>query len=77
MPQGAYYVMADISAFAAVDDVSFAHHLVREVGVATVPGSSFFHEKELGRHLIRFCFCKRDETLDEAIKRLKSLRVIV
>jgi aminotransferase len=76
-PAGAYYVMADISAFGANDDVAFARHLVRDLGVATVPGSSFFRDKELGSRFIRFCFCKRDETLDEAVNRLKSLRVIV
>src|SRR3954452_11651865 len=68
-PRGAYYVMAGIGAFGATDDVAFARHLVREIGVATVPGSSFFREKELGRSYIRFCFCKKDETLDEAIAR--------
>ena len=68
--------MADITAFGATDDVAFARHLVRDVGVATVPGSSFFRDKELGRQYIRFCFCKRDETLDEAIERLRKLRVI-
>ncbi len=76
-PHGAYYVMADITAFGATDDVAFARHLVRDFGVATVPGSSFFHDKALGRHYIRFCFCKRDDTLDEAIARLHRLRVIV
>ncbi len=76
-PHGAYYVMADIGAFGVTDDVAFARRLVRETGVATVPGSSFFHDKELGRRFIRFCFCKRDETLDEAIARLRTLRVIV
>lgn len=74
MPQGAYYVMTDISAFGASDDVAFAQHLVRDVGVATVPGSSFFLDKALGRQYIRFCFCKLESTLDEAIKRLKSLQ---
>ena len=69
--------MADIAAFGATDDVAFARHLVREVGVATVPGSSFFHDKELGRRYIRFCFCKQDSTLDLAIERLRKLRVIV
>ena len=69
--------MADIGAFGATDDVAFARHLVRDIGVASVPGSSFFHDKELGRRYIRFCFCKRDETLDEAITRLRKLRVIV
>jgi aminotransferase len=77
LPRGAYYVMADFTAFGALDDVEFARHLVRQVGVATVPGSSFFNQKELGRSYIRFCFCKRDETLDEAIRRLSGLRVLV
>lgn len=76
LPHGAYYVMTDISAFGADNDVDFAHYLVREIGVATVPGSSFFHDKSLGRQFVRFCFCKRDETLDEAINRLRKLRVI-
>src|SRR4051812_16287852 len=73
-PRGAYYGMAGIEAFGAIDDVEFARHLLREVGVATVPGSSFFQDKALGRKYVRFCFCKRTETLDEAGKRLKSLR---
>ena len=76
LPQGAYYVMADITAFGATDDVAFSRHLVRELGVATVPGSSFFHDKALGRQYIRFCFCKRDATLHAAIERLRKLRVI-
>jgi len=76
-PQGAYYIMAGIGPFGAVDDVEFARHLVRNVGVATVPGSSFFQDKELGRGYVRFCFCKRDETLDAAADRLRALRVIV
>ena len=76
-PEGAYYIMAGIGAFGADDDVAFARHLVRDVGVATVPGSSFFQDKALGRPYVRFCFCKRDETLDAAAERLKGLRVIV
>ena len=76
-PAGAYYIMADISAFGATDDVAFAEYLVRDIGVATVPGSSFFRDKELGRQLVRFCFCKRDETLDAAAERLRRLRVVV
>ena len=75
-PQGAYYVMADITAFGATDDVAFSRHLVRDLGVATVPGSSFFHDKALGRQYIRFCFCKRDLTLHTAVERLRKLRVI-
>ena len=59
-PQGAYYIMAGIAAFGATDDVDFARYLVRDIGVATVPGSSFFQDKALGRPYVRFCFCKRD-----------------
>jgi aminotransferase len=72
-PEGAYYVMANADAFGFADDVEFARHLVREVGVATVPGSSFFQDKALGRSYVRFCFCKRDSTLDAAAERLRSL----
>lgn len=75
-PQGAYYVMAATDAFTAADDVTFAQYLVRDIGVATVPGSSFFRNKELGRNYVRFCFCKRDETLDAAAERLRKLRVL-
>ncbi|GAB4270186.1 MAG: aminotransferase class I/II-fold pyridoxal phosphate-dependent enzyme [Deferrisomatales bacterium] len=70
-PQGAYYVMADISGFGADDDTAFALSLTRDAGVAVVPGSSFFSRPELGRGLVRFCFCKREETLDEAARRLR------
>jgi len=74
-PEGAYYVMADASAFAADgDDVAFARRLVREVGVAAVPGSSFFLDQEPDRPYLRFCFCKRDATLAEAARRLARLR---
>ena len=73
-PQGAYYVMARFDAFGFNDDVEFAQYLVREVGVATVPGSSFFRDKELGRGFVRFCFCKKDSTLTAAIDRLQVLQ---
>ena len=76
-PEGAYYIMAGINAFGVLDDVAFTSRLVREIGVAAVPGSSFFHDKDLGRQYIRFCFCKRAETLDAAADRLRALRVIV
>ncbi len=69
-PAGAYYAMADITGFGAKSDVEFARDLVREPGVAVVPGSSFFADPADGRHLIRFCFSKRDETLREAGRRL-------
>jgi aminotransferase len=71
-PDGAYYVMVDISEFGWDDDVAFAEWLAREVGVAGVPGSSFFREPV--RHLIRFHFAKRSETLDAAGARLLHLR---
>ncbi len=68
-PRGAYYVMADISAFGFEDDVQFARHLIEDVGVAAVPGSSFFFHPEEGSKLIRFCFCKKYETLKLADER--------
>jgi aspartate/methionine/tyrosine aminotransferase len=72
-PRGAYYVMTDISAFGYPDDVSFAQYLVKEIGVATVPGSSFYNDPRDGARQVRFAFCKRDETLDEAARRLRKL----
>jgi aminotransferase len=75
-PEGAYYIMAGIAAFGDDDDIEFARYLVQDVGVATVPGSSFFQDKALGRPFVRFCFCKRDQTLDEAAQRLRKLRVV-
>ena len=54
------------------EGLAFADKLVREIGVATVPGSSFFRDKELGKAYVRFCFCKKDETLDEAARRLRG-----
>jgi aminotransferase len=74
-PHGAYYIMTDISRFGADDDVRFTTSLVKDVGVAAVPGSSFYHEPSLGRTKVRFCFCKRDETLREADTRLARLQV--
>ena len=74
VPKGAYYVMADISKFGFSDDFAFAHHLVEDIGVACVPGSSFYHDPKDGRQLVRFTFCKKDETLDAAAKRLGKLR---
>ena len=68
-PRGAYYVMAEISAFGFEDDVQFARHLIEDVGVAAVPGSSFFFHPEEGSKLIRFCFCKKYETLKLADER--------
>ena len=73
-PDGAYYVMTDISAFGFRDDVEFTRHLIREVGVACVPGSSFYSRPESGAQQVRFCFCKKDETLLKAAERLAKLR---
>jgi aminotransferase len=73
-PDGAYYVMTDISAFGFRDDVEFTRHLIREVGVACVPGSSFYSRPELGARQVRFCFCKKDETLEAAADRLRKLQ---
>jgi aminotransferase len=73
-PDGAYYVMTDISAFGYDDDVEFARFLVKAVGVAVVPGSSFYHDPRLGRSQVRFTFCKKDETLSAAEERLQKLK---
>jgi aspartate/methionine/tyrosine aminotransferase len=73
-PQGAYYIMTDIRDFGFPDDVTFANHLVQQIGVAAVPGSSFYREAKDGEKQIRFCFCKKDETLQEAAKRLRKLK---
>lgn len=72
VPQGAYYVLVDISEFRAESDLEFCEWMAKEVGVAAVPGSSFFREDI--NHLIRFHFAKRKETLEEALKRLESLK---
>ena len=74
-PEGAYYVMTDISSFGGgQDDTEFVKAMIRLVGVSAVPGSSFFSPRELGRTKVRFMFAKRDETLHEAGERLLSLR---
>ena len=72
-PRGAYYVMTDISAFGFPDDVAFTQYLVKEIGVAAVPGSSFYGDPRDGAQQVRFAFCKRDQTLDEAARRLRKL----
>jgi len=73
-PRGAYYVMTDIGKFGFSDDVTFTTYLVSEVGVAAVPGSSFYRDPRDGAKQVRFAFCKKDATLDEAAKRLKNVR---
>jgi L-glutamine---4-(methylsulfanyl)-2-oxobutanoate aminotransferase len=80
-PRGAYYILTDVAHFMKArgleDDTAFAMWLVRELGVATVPGSSFYAHPELGRTKIRFCFPKTEDVLSEAGERLQTLRQLV
>lgn len=76
VPKGAYYVFADISRFGYSSDVEFVRYLIQEVGVAVVPGSSFFQEPQRGQSFIRFCFSKTVETLQVAQERLLKLESI-
>jgi L-glutamine---4-(methylsulfanyl)-2-oxobutanoate aminotransferase len=69
-PQGAYYLFSDIEKF-GMDDITFARYLVEEIGVAVVPGSSFFRNGGSGK--VRFTFSKKEETLNEACIRLERL----
>ncbi|MBL8171325.1 MAG: aminotransferase class I/II-fold pyridoxal phosphate-dependent enzyme [Acidobacteria bacterium] len=73
-PDGAYYIMTDITKFGFENDIEFTKHLVRDIGVAVVPGSSFYRKPELGAQQVRFCYCKRDETLHAAAEKLLKLR---
>jgi aminotransferase len=77
-PEGAYYVMSDFSKVRGADayrndDDAFARHLARDVGVAVVPGSSFYGTPGLGKSIVRWAFAKRLETLDEVDRRLARL----
>jgi aminotransferase len=72
-PRGAYYIMTDIAAFGFPDDVAFARYLVSDIGVASVPGSSFYRDPASGATQVRFCFCKKEETLAAAEARLTRL----
>ena len=74
VPAGAYYVMTDTTGLTSDDDVTYARRLVRDPGIAAVPGSSFFSRPELGRHYLRFAFPKRHSTLQAAAERLARLR---
>jgi len=73
MPRGAYYVMTDISAFKFADDVAFVQHLITHAGIAAVPGSSFYAQNRGGSQQVRFCFCKKYETLESARQKLRKL----
>ena len=72
-PRGAYYIMTDISAFGFPDDIAFAKYLVKEIGVAAVPGSSFYRRAADGRTHLRFTFCKKETTFQAAAERLAKL----
>ena len=74
-PRGAYYIMTDISAFGFSDDISFARYLVKEIGIAAVPGSSFYRDPADGRTHLRFTFCKKETTFQAAAERLAKLRL--
>jgi aminotransferase len=74
LPRGAYYVMTDISSFRFANDLEFVKYLVKDIGVASVPGSSFYDDARDGAQQVRFAFCKKDATLDAAGERLKKLR---
>jgi aminotransferase len=71
-PYGAYYIMTDVGDFGFSDDMSFALYLVEKIGIATVPGSSFYSHPSLGATKIRFCFPKKMETLQQAAEKLKA-----
>jgi aminotransferase len=73
-PQGAYYVMADFTDLSDLPDDEFAKWLTKAHGVASVPGSSFYSRAELGRHAVRFAFCKTGDMLAEAVRRLQRVR---
>jgi aminotransferase len=73
-PEGAYYVLADFSGLSDLPDVEFAHWMTREIGVAAVPGSSFYSEPAMGRKWVRFAFCKTEATLREAVGRLRAVQ---
>ncbi|MCX7924028.1 MAG: aminotransferase class I/II-fold pyridoxal phosphate-dependent enzyme [Clostridia bacterium] len=74
-PTGAYYIMADISGFGYNDDVEFARFLTQDIGVAVVPGSSFYHDKcPEATQMVRFCYCKKMDTLEAAADKLSRLK---
>jgi aspartate/methionine/tyrosine aminotransferase len=74
VPKGAYYVMTDISGLGFESDVAFVRYLIETLGVAAVPGSSFYAQSGKGRQNVRFCFCKKYETLEAARKQLRQLK---
>lgn len=73
MPAGSYFIMADHSRFSFADDRAFCQHLASEIGVAAIPPGAFYDDPVRARHLVRFAFCKKRETLEAAVVRLKRL----
>jgi len=73
-PHGAYYIITDIADLGWDNDVAFAHHLINDIGIAVVPGSSFYREPTLGRTKVRFCYCKKPETLSLAAELLATVK---
>ena len=74
VPEGTYFVLAAHRPFGFDDDVAFSRHLTAEVGVAAIPPSAFYSNPADGADLIRFAFCKGDDTLRAAVERLRKLR---
>ena len=72
-PRGAYYIMTNVRGFGFANDVEFVRHLIADIGVAAVPGSSFYSD-DMGAQQVRFAFCKKEETLAAAIERLRGLK---
>jgi aminotransferase len=73
-PYGAYYIMTDVGHFGFSDDMTFSLYLVEKIGIATVPGSSFYSHPSLGATKVRFCFPKKRETLEQAAEKLKVFK---
>jgi aspartate/methionine/tyrosine aminotransferase len=69
--EGTYYVLVDITSLGFDDDLAFCRMLPEQAGVAAIPCSYFWNNRRHGRELVRFCFCKKDETLEEGIRRLR------
>ena len=73
-PAGAYYIMTDISEFGFPDDLAFSRYLVEKIGIAVVPGSSFYDDQSMGARQVRFTFCKKESTLAACAEKLSKLR---
>jgi aminotransferase len=73
-PAGAYYIMTDISGFNYPDDLAFSRYLVEKIGIAVVPGSSFYDDQKMGARQVRFTFCKKESTLAACAEKLSKMR---